>query len=1445
MEQKPIRKFRFRRLVAIISLIFIGICCLLLLPATQTYLGQRLASRVADQFGTNFSIGQVQVSPFGYATFRNVLAIDHKQDTLIYAGYVRLNALRLRAVLQGKNNLGDVLLRDVVCNIITYNAENKSNIDLFFERFSNPYKSKKSKSTIRLSSIRMINAQLQIDNKNKAARVPLIFSNLNADIENFELNGSDLSANIAQLDAKTSLNNTQITSLRGDYTYSPTSMKLSNAAIQTASSIANLDVALTYPIKGLTSFVDSVNFDIDLEKALLGADFGGLIQSELPFEQGQLSGMISGTLNELSAKELTFTVGSNKLQFSATCNNLLYTDRSFRSAVELKLVDVSQVLPPNLAVNTRALIDRFGRVDASGTLMLSKGVWKLDTSLKAALGPLKAAVAVDTRKPKVSYQMKLFSERFNLGGMADVETLGTSGLDIVLSGKGFDLKNLSADAKGTLTNLLFRSYAYDNIQLEGSINPQFFSGNLLVSDAATTLDLSGKINFDTVRNFSFSSTIEKADLVSLGWVTSTEKSVFSGSVDLALQGNSIDDMIGDLYVEDGNLTTATNDYTFSSLAIQSRQNDAVRVINVSSDDIASGVMIGQFQPTEFVKLLQNALGAQYQNYLPHKITAGQYVDFNFNLKGKIAAAFFGNKIYLDDNTFIRGSVSSLTNNFKLSVRAPRVDIFDAQLTNIDFRIDTQNPSKYSHFSVDELVHDRANIHKLTVKTHFQDDLLFGESIFYLNEDYEQKSSLKTTFTFDQQQRAILGFQDASFTFDNTNWKLKKSASYPKLRFKNISNFSLTELGLTNGTADISLTASQSGNDSFSLNANFTQVVMEELLSFKKDKWSGVLDGFLNIRQSSTGIEGNSNLNIRDLYLNEVALGSAALTLQSEEGADAYQLAIRFEDEEADVVTASGLIGFSNKKPVFDLDFVFNDYDLSILAGLTTNVFDSFSGNANGLVNLISRDDGITANGVLQVDDLVLSVQYLNTTYKFTNTVPFDFSSSTIQIKDASFVAKDATQKGLLNGRLTHQSFDNWSLDMRIDAENLNVLDTEFSQTALYYGDAFFTGNAHLHGPFSNMQIDVIGNTALGTNMFIPIQYDTAIGDVSYINFIEKENASQRKGEINANVKGLQLSFDLDVTPDAQVEIVVDSESKSSIRGTGAGNLLLEIDTAGSFAMWGDFIALDGIYNFKNLGLLDKKFVLEPGGTIVWEGDPLGAQINMRAIYEVPGGANPSVLIDGDNVSQKIPTDVTINLFGNLLNPETPTFEIDFPNTSGVVKNELNYRLNDQERRQLQAISLLSQGSFINEVSLEAISSQTLTNNLFQKASGVFDNIFTNENDQLNLSLNYLQGDRNAAVSIKNRDRLGVNLSTNINERILIDGKVGVPIGGEDETMIIGNVTLEFLLNPQGTLRARVFNKENEFQYFGDELGYTQGVGIAYQVRFNSLNELVRKIFNKK
>ena len=67
------------------------------------------------------------------------------------------------------------------------------------------------------------------------------------------------------------------------------------------------------------------------------------------------------------------------------------------------------------------------------------------------------------------------------------------------------------------------------------------------------------------------------------------------------------------------------------------------------------------------------------------------------------------------------------------------------------------------------------------------------------------------------------------------------------------------------------------------------------------------------------------------------------------------------------------------------------------------------------------------------------------------------------------------------------------------------------------------------------------------------------------------------------------------------------------------------------------------------------------------------------------------------------------------------------------------------------------------------------------------------------------------------------------------------MSGTDENVILGNVQIDFLLNESGSLKARIFNKENEFQFFGDEIGFTQGIGIQYDVEFDNFKELLKKI----
>ena len=163
---------------------------------------------------------------------------------------------------------------------------------------------------------------------------------------------------------------------------------------------------------------------------------------------------------------------------------------------------------------------------------------------------------------------------------------------------------------------------------------------------------------------------------------------------------------------------------------------------------------------------------------------------------------------------------------------------------------------------------------------------------------------------------------------------------------------------------------------------------------------------------------------------------------------------------------------------------------------------------------------------------------------------------------------------------------------------------------------------------------------------------------------------------------------------------------------------------------------------------------------------------------------------------------------------------------------------DPQISQLQAISLLSQGIFINEVSLSV---QGITNNLYEKASDLFSNLLGDDQGKLQVGVNYLQGDRNKVLDVNSEDRLGLTLSTQITDKILLNGNIGVPVGGIEETLIVGDLQIDFILNEEGSLKAKVFNKENEFRYIGDELGFTQGVGLSYQVDFETFSELLNKI----
>ena len=585
-----------------------------------------------------------------------------------------------------------------------------------------------------------------------------------------------------------------------------------------------------------------------------------------------------------------------------------------------------------------------------------------------------------------------------------------------------------------------------------------------------------------------------------------------------------------------------------------------------------------------------------------------------------------------------------------------------------------------------------------------------------------------------------------------------------------------------------------------------------------------------------------NSNISDIKLKDYDLGELNLKVFGNTDYNSYAVDLDLSDKSNNQIKGEGTIIAINEKPNIDIDLLINNFDISFIERIGLKTMSEISSNVSGEVNLWGAYDNIQHNGKLFLNKSSFIVPYLNVEYLLSDKSEITLYNQNFELNNVSIKTIDSESITSLNGKIFHEDYKNWNLDLAFNSDRLYIINKEFSENENFYGKAFIGGDILINGPTNNVRINIDGITMDGTSIIIPNSQNYSVEEFSFIKFSDINSYSnvdsKSKNQVLKTVKTLDLNMNLEINNSADIEITIDRETGSYISGNGNGNLFMEIDSDGKFNMFGDFTTKEGIYNFRNLALIDKKFQLKEGGSIIWDGEPLGAQMNIQATYNVPGGANPALLLDNPNFNKKIPTDVEINLTGDLTKPDSPDFEIFFPNTSSTVTSEINYKLNDPEIRQLQAISLLTQGIFINEVS---VSIEGVTNNIYEKVSEVFSDILGGSQGPLEVGLNYLQGDKSDILDIKTEDRFGVTLSTKISDKILFNGKIGVPIGGIEETLIIGDVQIDFILNEDGSLKAKVFNKENEFRYIGDELGYTQGVGLSYQVDFQTFRDLLSKI----
>jgi hypothetical protein len=1431
-------------------MLFIILVLLLSIPYVQTSLGKKVTNLLNKEFKTNINIGRVSLQFNGDVELKEIYIEDYKKDTLISIAELNTSILNFRNVFKGNLVFGDIDIENLLFNIKTYKGEPQSNLNVFVEKFEsdNP---RKEKSSFLLSSsdVSIYNSLFKLSNENRETTKVLHFDGLNINATNLLINGSDVSARINTLAFKDS-RGVEVKNMMTDFVYTLQDMTFDNLEIKTPGSILKGDLKFKYQREDFQYFTDKVLVEASFKDSNVLLDELNTFYNEFGLNQSaRFSVDISGTLNNLFTNNLKLNTNSNtrvygdinfKNLFNKEVGNF-YMNGNF-SNLSSTYKDLTSMLPNVLGEAIPTSFDRLGYFTITGNSQVSSSKVIADIKINTALGMVDSNLEITKINDidNADYNGKIAFQEFDFGKFLNDSNVGVGSLNFDVNGKGFIAEKINTQVHGDIYQLIFNDYNYKNIKVAGNVKNKIFDGNLNVNDQNLQLNFMGLIDFSQkIKKYDFEAVVDYADLNTLNFIKKDSVSIFKSSVKMNMNSSNIDDAVGKIAFSKTSYKNQNDTYYFDSFDMSSRFENNTRYLEFNSPDIIEGELKGQFFLKDFKKLFENSIGKIYTNYVPHKVNTNQSIDFNFKIYNKIIEVFYP-KLELGKNTFIRGRVESDETKFKLTFKSPKIKYIDNFANNIELQVDNSNPLFNTYVEIDSLNTKYYNVSKFNLINVTLNDTLYMRSEFQGGKRNNDIFNLSFYHTINAKNESVIGFKQSDVTIKNNKWFINENQdNYHKISFdKKLTKFSIDKFRINHGNEEIKLSGFIKDSTEKDIKLNFTNVDLAKITpNIDSLSLAGNVNGKLDILQKNGSYLPNSKIVIDDLKVNNFLLGSFNAAISGNESLTSYKVDATIKNDTNKSFVAQGDISVTDKNALIDVALILNNFDLHPLNPLLHGVLSNIRGKANGKVQVVGNLKKPDINGELVLNNAGLAIPYLNVDYAFNN-------KSSVSLKGQSFIFNDVgitdtkyNSKGYLNGYLSHVNFSKWSLGLIVTTPRLLILDTQETEESLYYGTGFIGGRATISGPTEQLVISVIGETKKGTVFKIPLSDSESFGDNSYIHFITQEEKEARKKGVEVvfnEIKGLELDFDLDVTEDAEIEIIIDKETGHSIKGRGRGGLLVEINTNGKFDMWGDFAVFEGVYNFAYGGIIQKQFIVQPGGTIAWEGGgPLDAEINLLTVYKTQ--ANPSPLLDNP-INRSIPVELNIAITGNLAQP-IPEFSFEFPNVSSTIKSELNYRLESKDEREQQALFLVSTGSFSS-----GLNSINASGTIAERLNGILNGIFTSENGKVNVGLNYEAGQNRP--DYQTEDRFGVTLQTQISDRVLINGKVGVPVGGATETVIAGDVQIDFLLNEEGTLTANVFNRENSIRNFGEDIGYTQGVGISYNVDFDTFKELIRKLFKK-
>lgn len=1425
----------------------------------QTFVGKIVTKELKKSTGADINVEKVAISVFLGVKLKGVLIKDHHQDTLIYSKNIQTKIIGKRKLLNGDLIFGDLKADNLTFYLTTYKGEENSNINIFVEKFENDNPKSDNPFVLKSTNIQVINGRFKVENQNRETPVSVDFTRLNANLGDFSIDGDLITAD-SKLFSFQYHTGVFVENLTGKVKYSNNQIHLLDLEAKTKEqTYLKGNIVLDYQQGDLADFTDKVVMTVDFENGskLASNDIYFFYPEIAQHKIFDFSVKANGTLNDFLADDLFLSDGDMVVNGDLMFKNITdVQEREFSISGKIHELNttnhsIKTLLPNVLGTKLPEQLDNLGRVALNGEIYLTKNDLNLRSNIVTQIGNLTTDLKMQniTDSDNTLYQGNITSQNFDLGKFSKNKTIGKLTANLTANGKGFTQKTVNTTIEGKVSSVYFNGYNYRKILVNGELKQPYFQGEVHIDDDNVKLSFEGLLDLTSQINYyDFEVQADYVDLNKINLIERDSISILKGNIKFQGGGNTLDEIEGELNFSNASYQNERDIYFFEDFNVTSEfDNEKVRTIKINSPDIIEGNVTGRFSYLELPMIFENALGSLYTNYSPHQIKEKQFLRFNFSVYNKIVEVFFP-QISFGNNTFLRGNINPDEEVFKLDFATPTLEIGENTVHRIDLQVDTKNPLYNAYVEMDSISNKYYKISNFGMINVKNNDTLYFRTEFKGGSKEQDFYNLNMYYTIDQDKNSIIGFQKSELHFKDYMWHLNEYDNHDSrvVFHKSFNDLSIDNFMLSHQNQFVQFGGIIKGPNYKDLDLNFKDVDLSKITPhIDKLYLEGLLNGNVHFRQDENTFRPISSLEVMNLAINEIELGDLTIDAEGDETLSRFGINAYLFRDDNDVFIMEGDLQNINKQTIANLDIRMNSLNLSPFSEFGGDVITNIRGFATGRTTISGNLKNPEINGRLFLDKAGMKIPYLNTDFDFDNNTIIDITDKQILFGYVNLTDTKHKTKGSLNGTINHKLFSDWVLDLNLSSNRLLVLDTDYTDDAMYYGTAFIKGSATIKGPTSGLVISADATSEKGTHIIIPVGGSKSAGEVSHISFLSPDEKYNEEGIVRDRftTSGLELKLNLDVTPDATIDIIIDRDTGHAIRGgRGNGTLELDINTLGRFTMNGIFTVEEGKYDFRYGGLISKEFNVKKGGTITWSGNPLLANMNIQGVYATE--ANPAVLLDNPSFNRKIPVNLIIDVKGTLEALQEPDFDITFPSVSSVLQSEIQYKLSDVDTRRTQAFALLATRNFLGSAGM---ASGALAGSLTETASNLFNNLILDDNSVFQIGVDYTVANRdpNRTRDIEDSDRLGINLSTQINEDITINGKLGVPVGGTQQSVVVGNVEILMRLNEDRSLNARVFNRENDINYFGEGIGYTQGIGLTWEVDFDYFGELVGKIFPKK